>query len=74
MLNVTNQLYYLNEQDIVVRQRPKLVVGLAIATNLQGGLQAVCANSATKTECNSHPECHWSSGDCNDQGTGDWDQ
>lgn len=75
MLKVTNQLYSLHDQDILVQQQTMPAVGLAVVTSLHGGAtQEVCANSSTKSECNSHPECKWISGDCNDQGTGDWDQ
>ena len=74
MLKITNDLYSLSEQDIVVDQQPKPAIGLAVVTSLHGGLQEICGQQATKSACNAQPECHWSSGDCNDQGTGDWDQ
>jgi hypothetical protein len=73
MLQANNNLYPLDEQDIVVQQL-KPAIDLAVITSLHGGAsQDACAYSVTKSQCNSHPQCQWSAGGCVDKGTGDWD-
>ena len=77
MINETSTLYSLQERDILVYKQPAAVLtDLTVATSLHGGnaSQEICRIQTTKSGCNAHPECEWNSGDCNDSGTGDWDQ
>lgn len=75
MLNVVSQQYSLNDGDIRVQHQAG-AVDLAVITSLHGGnaSQEICRVQTTKSACNAQPECEWNTGDCNDSGTGDWDQ
>lgn len=75
MLKKTFTLYSLNEQDITVSKQPAAALTeLKVATHLLGGVQEKCAQHGTKQGCDAEDGCRWISGDCNDDGTGDWDQ